>query len=407
MPQPSHPFHIRSPRRNRFLNTAAAVAIGLASGLALVPAFSEAPKAVQLQVIQRPAALAPVSFADIVERVSPAVVSVKVTAVRQVADNDDGGFDPRALPGDHPLRRFFERRGGNPFSERGERNERRAAPERRAQSQGSGFFISADGEIVTNNHVVEGAAEVDIVTNDGRTLQARVIGTDPRTDLALLKVKSGGSFAHVPLAAAAPRVGDWVLAVGNPFGLGGTVTSGIVSARGRDIGAGPYDDFLQIDAAVNRGNSGGPTFDLNGDVVGVNTAIFSPSGGNVGIAFAIPAATVQKVVADLRENGAVTRGYVGVQTQNVTPDVAESVGVKAGQGALVVAAEAGTPAAKAGLRSGDIILAVNEADVKDPRDLARKIGLLKPGSPVTMKVWRNGREISVAVELGRQPGTRS
>lgn len=404
MPQPSHPFHIRSPRRNRFLNTAAAVAIGLASGLALVPAFSEAPKTVQSLAVQKPTALAPISFADIVERVSPAVVSVKVTAVRQVADNDDGGFDPRSLPDDHPLRRFFERRGGNPF---GERNERRAAPERRAQSQGSGFFISADGEIVTNNHVVEGAKEVDIVTNDGRTLQARVIGTDPRTDLALLKVKEGGNFAHVSLAGAAPRVGDWVLAVGNPFGLGGTVTSGIVSARGRDIGAGPYDDFLQIDAAVNRGNSGGPTFDLNGDVVGVNTAIFSPSGGNVGIAFAIPASTVQKVVADLRENGAVTRGYVGVQTQNVTPDVAESIGVKAGQGALVVTAEAGTPAAKAGLKSGDVILTVNDANVKDSRDLARKIGLLKPGAPVTMKVLRNGRETSVAVELGKQPGTRS
>ena len=400
----SNPFSLSRVRRS-YLNTAAAVAIGLASGLALVPAFSEAPKITQTLTAPRPAALAPVSFADIVERVSPAVVSVKVTAVRQVADNDDGGFDPRMLPDQHPLRRFFERRGGmGPFGERGER---RGMPQQRAQSQGSGFFISADGEIVTNNHVVDGAKEVEIVTNDGRTLQARVVGTDPRTDLALLKVKDGGNFAHVRLAEAAPRVGDWVLAVGNPFGLGGTVTSGIVSARGRDIGSGPYDDYLQIDAAVNRGNSGGPTFDLNGDVVGVNTAIYSPSGGSVGIAFAIPATTVQKVVSDLRENGAVSRGYVGVQTQAITPDVAESIGVQAGQGALVVTAEAGTPAARAGLKSGDVILSVNDAAVKDPRDLARKIGLLKPGAPVALKIRRDGRESTLTVELGRQPATRS
>ncbi|MGL4322456.1 MAG: trypsin-like peptidase domain-containing protein [Beijerinckiaceae bacterium] len=404
----SNPFHIRPLHRNRFLNTAAAMAIGVASGLALVPAFSQntAPAA---QALARPAALAPVSFADVVERVSPAVVSVKITAARAVASSDgDGDFDPRALPDDHPLRRFFDRgergRGFGPFAERGDRRQR---PERRAQSQGSGFFISADGEIVTNNHVVEGATDVEIVTNDGRTLQAKVVGSDPRTDLALLKVKNGGTFPFVSLTKTAPRIGDWVLAVGNPFGLGGTVTSGIVSARGRDIGAGPYDDFLQIDAAVNRGNSGGPTFDLNGEVVGVNTAIYSPSGGNVGIAFAIPAATVQAVVTDLRANGSVTRGYVGVQMQPVTAEIAESVGAKAGQGALVVSAEPGTPAARAGVKSGDIILAVNDEAVKDPRDLARKIGTLKPGTSVALKLWRDGRETRLSMELGRQPGTRS
>ncbi|MGL5736899.1 MAG: S1C family serine protease [Beijerinckiaceae bacterium] len=406
MSQSSNPFHLPPTRRSRLLGTAAAAIIGLASGLALVPAFSENVSTPVTQGVPRPAALAPVSFADVVERVSPAVVSVKVSAVRQAAMDDEARpFDPRMIPEDHPLRRFFDRRGeGGLFGERGERRHR---PERRAQSQGSGFFISADGEIVTNHHVVQGASEVEIVTKDGRTLAARVVGADPRTDLALLKVKDGGNFPYVTLAKSAPRVGDWVMAVGNPFGLGGTVTSGIVSARGRDIGAGPYDDFLQIDAAVNRGNSGGPTFDLNGEVVGVNTAIFSPSGGNVGIAFAIPAATVEKVVTDLRSGGEVARGYIGVQTQPVTADLAESMGLKEPRGALIAAAESGTPAAKAGLRSGDVITAVNDEAVRDARDLARRIGALKPGASVNLKVWRDGRERAVAVELGKLPGSRS
>ena len=202
-------------------------------------------------------------------------------------------------------------------------------------AQGSGFFITADGYAVTNNHVVDKAKAVEITTDDGKTYDAKVIGTDPRTDLALIKVDGRSDFPFVKLAEAAPQIGDWVVAVGNPFGLGGTVTAGIVSARGRDIGSGPYDDFIQIDAPVNKGNSGGPTFDMEGNAIGVNTAIFSPSGGSVGIAFDIPAETVKTVVAQLKDKGIVSRGWIGVQIQPVTSDIAEGLGLKGTEGALV------------------------------------------------------------------------
>src|SRR5262249_31360883 len=215
--------------------------------------------------------------------------------------------------------------------------------------QGSGFFISADGYAVTNNHVVDKAETVEVATDDGHTYSAKVIGADPRTDIALIKVDGRSDFPHVRFAEHAPRIGDWVLGVGNPFGLGGTVPAGIVSARGRDIGAGPYDDFIQIDAPVNRGNSGGPTFDVDGSVIGVNTAIFSPSGGSVGIAFAIPAETVKAVVTQLKEHGSVTRGWIGVQIQPVTAEIAETLNLKAAQGALVAEPQADGPAAKAGI----------------------------------------------------------
>src|SRR3954465_4038620 len=256
--------------------------------------------------------------------------------------------------------------------------------------QGSGFFISADGYAVTNNHVVDKAESVEVTTDDGKIHTAKVIGTDPRTDLALIKVEGGNDFPFVRLADQAPRIGDWVLAVGNPFGLGGTVTAGIVSARGRDIGAGPYDDFIQIDAPVNKGNSGGPTFDVDGNVIGVNTAIFSPSGGSVGIAFAIPAGTVKSVVAQLKDKGAVSRGWIGVQIQPVTTDIAESIGLNSAEGALVAEPQTNGPAAKAGIQAGDVITAVNGSAVKDARDLARQIGALAPGSAVNLKVWRKG-----------------
>src|SRR5213075_1196415 len=223
--------------------------------------------------------------------------------------------------------------------------------------------ISGDGYAVTNNHVVHKAETVQVTADDGKTYTAKVIGTDPRTDVALIKVEGRSDFPYVQLAEKSPRIGDWVLAVGNPFGLGGTVTAGIVSARGRDIGAGPYDDFLQIDAPVNKGNSGGPTFDTEGSVIGVNTAIFSPSGGSVGIAFAIPAETVKSVVAQLKDKGSVTRGWIGVQIQPVTSEIAENLGVKATTGALVAEPQKDGPAMKAGIQAGDVIVSVDDKPV--------------------------------------------
>ena len=255
-------------------------------------------------------------------------------------------------------------------------------PQRRKfiTGQGSGFFISADGYAVTNFHVVDQADTVEVATDDGKTYSAKVVGRDQRTDLALIKIDGRSDFPFVKLAETPPRIGDWVIAVGNPFGLSSTVTAGIVSARGRDIGAGPYDDFIQIDAPVNRGNSGGPTFDVNGNVIGVNAAIFSPSGGNVGIAFAIPAETVKMVVDQLREKGSVTRGWLGVQIQSVTADLAESLGLKKAEGALIAEPQPDSPASKAGIKAGDVIVSIDGTPVKDARDLARKVAAMAPGS---------------------------
>src|SRR5229473_5452048 len=314
----------------------------------------------------------PVGFADIVEKVKPAVISVRVKlggSAKTMSFENDLPFPPNSQ-----IERFFRRfglpEGAVPSEPRGPRN-------RLVTGQGSGFFITADGYAVTNNHVVDKAEIVEISTDDAKTYTAKVIGTDPRTDLALIKVEGRQDFPHVKLAGDSPRVGDWVLAVGNPFGLGGTVTAGIVSARGRDIGAAGTDDFLQIDAAVNRGNSGGPTFNLAGEVIGVNTAIVSPSGGSVGIAFAIPSETVTRVVASLKETGSVTRGYLGVNIQPITPEIADGLGLKEPRGALVSDVQPETPAAKAGIHAGDAVLAVNNDAVKDARDLSRRISSLQ------------------------------
>jgi serine protease Do len=271
--------------------------------------------------------------------------------------------------------------------------------------QGSGFFISADGYAVTNNHVVEKAESVQITTDDGKIHKAKVIGADPRTDLALIKVEDG-PFPYVKLSDKSPRIGDWVLAVGNPFGLGGTVTAGIVSARGRDIGASAYDDFIQIDAPVNKGNSGGPTFDTDGNVIGVNTAIFSPSGGSVGIAFAIPSDTVSTVVAQLKEHGAVTRGWIGVQIQPVTQDIADSLGLKKAEGALVAEPQTNSPAQKAGIEAGDVIISVDGKEVKDARDLAKRIGAMAPKASVKLTVLHKGSEKAVTLTLGELPNAK-
>jgi len=272
--------------------------------------------------------------------------------------------------------------------------------------QGSGFFISSDGYAVTNNHVVDGAAKVEVTTDAGKTYTAKVIGTDPRTDVALIKVEGDSDFPFAKLSESKARIGDWVLAVGNPFGLGGTVTAGIVSASGRDIGSGPYDDFIQIDAPVNKGNSGGPAFNMQGEVVGVNTAIYSPSGGSVGIAFSIPAATVKNVIAQLKDKGSVSRGWIGVQIQPVTQDIADSLGLKKAEGALVADPQKDGPAAKAGIDSGDIITAVNGQSVKDARELARIIGGFAPGTTAKLDVLHKGKGKVVSLTLGQLPNTQ-
>ena len=342
------------------------------------------------------------SFADVIEQVKPAVVAVKVKVQNVAArddDNDNPGFSTPDLPPGHPMERFFRQfRDG----QRGDRSERGQRPRQFGQSLGSGFFISADGYVVTNNHVIDKASEVQVTMDDGKTLDAKVIGTDPKTDLALLKVE-GSDFPYVRLAGRKARIGDWVVAIGNPFGLGGTVTAGIVSAQHRDIGAGPYDDFIQIDASVNKGNSGGPTFNLSGEVVGVNTAIFSPSGGNVGIAFAIPASTVDQIVTALKDKGSVTRGFIGVQMQPVTKEIAEAIGLKEPRGALVAEAIKDGPAAKAGIKTGDTILAVDGEPIKEAKDLSRKVAQVAPGKSLSITLYRDGKERNVTLEVASQP----
>jgi serine protease Do len=339
--------------------------------------------------------VSPVSFADVVDHVRGAVVSVKVKTT-EVADSSDELEIPRIAPGD-PLERFFKH-----FGEQEMPRGHRLKPHL-TQAQGSGFITSSDGYVVTNNHVVENATEVSVTLDDGKTVPATVVGTDKRTDLALLKIKQGGPYQYVDFATAPPRVGDWVIAVGNPFGLGGTVTAGIISARGRDIGAGPYDDFLQVDAPVNRGNSGGPTFNTQGQVVGVNTAIFSPSGGSVGIGFAIPAETAQTVIVALKDKGVVARGWIGVQIQPVTQEVADSLGLKAAKGALVAETQPNSPASAAGIRSGDVILGIDGGRIDGPRDLARKVAALGPGKKTDLIYWHDGAEKTAPVKLGSLP----
>jgi serine protease Do len=272
--------------------------------------------------------------------------------------------------------------------------------------EGSGFFISADGYAVTNNHVVDHAKSVQVTTDDGTIHTAKVIGVDAKTDLALIKVDGKNDFPFVKFADHSPRVGDWVVAVGNPYGLGGTVTAGIVSASGRDIGSGPYDDYLQIDAPINKGNSGGPTFDMNGNVIGVNTAIYSPSGGSVGIGFDIPAATAKMVVAQLEQKGHVTRGWMGVRVQTVTGDIASGLGMKKAEGAIVDEPQAGSPAAKAGLKAGDVITAVDGKDVNDSRSLAQMISGMTPGTTVKLDVWQDGHDKTMSLKLGELPNER-
>jgi serine protease Do len=341
----------------------------------------------------------PAGFGDLVAKVKPAVISVRVkidedgdnNAVTQ-RDNEEGNQS------DSPLDQF-SRQFGFRVPNGMQRHQI-------ITGEGSGFFISPDGYAVTNNHVVDHAKSVQVTTDDGTIYTAKVIGTDKKTDLALIKVDGKKDFTYVNFADQPPRVGDWVVAVGNPFGLGGTVTAGIVSARGRDIGAGPYDDYVQIDAPINKGNSGGPAFDVNGNVIGVNTAIFSPSGGSVGIGFDIPAATAKLVVAQLKDKGYITRGWLGVQVQPVTADIADSLGMKQAGGAMVDNPQVGSPAAKAGIEAGDVITAVDGKPVKDSRDLARTISVMAPGSSVKLDVLHKGDSKTLTLALGEMPNDR-
>jgi serine protease Do len=384
-----------------------AVALAAVGGVAFETSL--APVSAAATATQAPAG--PASFADVVDRVKPAVVSVKVKLSDADRVDDEDSQDMPGMPDipkDSPFYRFFRHFGmpdNNGGGDRGDRGDR--VPRHHfSQAQGSGFFISADGYIVTNDHVVDHATEVTVTTSDGKSMPAKVIGVDTKTDLALLKAQ-GADFPYVTFSSHTPRVGDWVLAVGNPFGLGGTVTAGIVSARGRDIGSGPYDDFLQIDAPVNHGNSGGPTFNAEGEVVGVNTAIFSPSGGSVGIGFAIASDVVKNVVQQLKDSGSVTRGWIGVQIQNVTADLADDLGLKEQTGALVAAAQKDSPAAAAGVKSGDVITAVDGETVADPHDLARRIAAMGPKKTVKLAIIRNGSPMTIDVTLGTMPADKS
>lgn len=357
-----------------------------------------APAPVAVTAAPRPV---PESFADLAARLLPAVVNVSTTqTVRGEADGEDEDEDdqPSQIP-DFPRGSPFEKFFHDFMNRQTDPN----APPRRMQALGSGFIIDPQGYIVTNNHVIRKADRITVTLQDNTVLTARMVGHDDRTDLALLKVDS-----HTPLPFVSfgdsdrRRVGDWVLAIGNPFGLSGTVTAGIISSRGRNIDQGPYDDFIQTDAPINKGNSGGPLFDMEGNVIGVNTAIYSPSGGSVGIGFAIPANEARGVLEQLRKNGKVSRGWLGVRIQSVTQDIAEGLGLPSAGGALVAGVEKNGPAEKAGLKTGDVILTLDGKPV-DGRALPRLSAQLPVGSQARLGVWQHGKTHDVALVVGALP----
>jgi serine protease Do len=333
------------------------------------------------------AAPVPDSFSGLAKEVTPAVVNI---ASAQVVEAQQQQMPFQAPPGS-PFEEFFKQ-FQNPNQDE------------TMTALGSGFIIDPSGYIVTNNHVVENATEVTVRLGDDSVYPAEVVGVDPQTDVALLKIKADRDLPSVTLGDSdKAEVGDWVMAVGNPFGLGGSVTAGIISARGRDIDAGPYDDFLQIDASINHGNSGGPLFDMDGNVIGVNTAIYSPNGGSVGIGFAIPSNIVKSVVAELKADGKVDRGYLGVMLQPITPELASALGLEKAKGALVADVLPDGPAAKSDLRKGDVILSFGGKDVSDPRGLARAVAAEKAGDEVAVTIWRDGEEQKLSVTPGAQP----
>jgi serine protease Do len=405
---PSSFDKIRLPRPTR--GRLALATLGLGATLALSPlVWAESP-ASAVQTATAPAALIQQqSFAPLVKKVLPAVVNISVTqkAGAEEMAEEPGQFPQSPFQGfpnspfDEMLRRFFDQQ--NPGGEgQGFPQLPQGQPQRIAL--GSGFIVDPSGYVVTNNHVVGDAGKVEVILQDKTKYTAKIVGRDPKTDLAVLKIKANKPLPYVTFGdSSAAQVGDWVMAVGNPFGLGGTVTTGIISARGRDINEGPYDDFLQIDAPINRGNSGGPTFNLEGQVIGINTAIYSPNGGSVGIGFAVPSNAAKTIVAQLEQRGKIIRGWLGVQIQEVTPPIAASLGLKSDHGALVAVVTPDGPAARAGLQQGDVVLSFDGKDVDQLHDLPRLVAGAAPGRDATVTVWRDGHKTDLVAKLGEMP----
>ncbi|MFL2562328.1 MAG: DegQ family serine endoprotease [Arenicellales bacterium] len=393
-------MNLPATRLRHFGPRAAVVAIAGATAISAIlyagTAITAVPQATDVQII-RPAN----GFADLVETVRPAVVNISTRTIQPASFQDrsrnHGGSGQPQFDGPPEMRRFMERFFGESFprAPRGSMDSR---------SLGSGFIVDADGLVVTNHHVIRGADEIEVILDNGEVLPAIVRGVDRRTDLALLEVETEASLPYVTFGDSDhARVGDWVIAIGNPFGLGGTTTSGIVSARGRDINNGPYVDYIQIDASINRGNSGGPLFNSIGEVIGVNTAIFSPNGGSVGIGFAIPASVAQGVIDQLRDDGRVARAWLGVEIQSVTPEIAESLSFDNTYGALISRITPDSPAAESALQTGDVIIGFNGRQVKNTRQLPRMVAKAPVGQSATVSVLRDGKELEIDAILSPIP----
>ena len=373
--------------------TALALTTALTAPALIAPMFS-APAAIAApQAVQ--------DFSDLAAKVTPAVVNVAVTMKAGANDSEDVRMSgPQDKQMEEFMKRFAERFGqpGQPGKPQGKQR-----PEHKGQGVGTGFIVDAKGTIVTNYHVVAKADSITVTLSDGTKLPAKLMGGDEKTDLAVLKVESDKALPFVVFGDASKvRVGQAVMAVGNPFGLGGTVTTGIVSARGRDIQSGPFDDYIQTDSAINRGNSGGPLFDMDGKVIGINTAIYSPTGGNIGLGFAIPSSQAEPIVSQLKDSGRVERGLLGVQIQPVTKEIAESLSLKADKGALVAMVQPDSPALAAGIKSGDVIMSVDGKNVDGIKELTRMISAMKPGTSAKLGVWRDGKDMTVTAKVGDQ-----
>ena len=390
--------HIRWARNTtqiQWLRASIGLAVAILTGVVLVGGGSS------FAVAQS----APFSFADLVEKLSPSVVNISTTQEVKTSGNRRQDVPVPQFPPGSPFEEFFKEFFERQDRDRGERGERgNRGPTRRATSLGSGFIIDSAGIVVTNNHVIAEADEIRVTLNDDTTFDAEIVGRDPKTDLAVLRIKAPGPLAAVGWGDSnKSRVGDWILAIGNPYGLENTVTVGIISARGRVINAGPYDDFLQTDASINRGNSGGPMFNVDGRVIGINTAIFSPSGGSVGIGFAIPAALAKPLIDQLIEYGRPRRGWLGVRIQTVTDEIAEGLGLDEAKGALVAGVTEDGPAKGAGIEPGDVILTFDSKDVVEMRKLPRLVAETKIGKEVAVEVWRKGKMVMLGVVLGELP----